>query len=107
MSQFGRRICGGMHGRTLGRRHDEDCNVAFDTSTASPDTLLSVSDAARELRYSITYIRRLADTGALPCVRVTHGHFRLFRLRDVQAFRRSHVRRRYRRKSNKPQLPAT
>ena len=62
-------------------------NVAFDSSIASSDPLLGITDAVRETGYSETYLRRHADWGILSCVRTVGGH-RLFKLSDLRACRR-------------------
>lgn len=56
------------------------------------DTLLGSADTARELGVSETYIRELANSGRLPCIRTRGGH-RFFRLDDVRGFQRERARR--------------
>lgn len=56
-------------------------------ATSTIDTeLTTVSRVARMLELSEGMVRRLADHGALPCIRVGSG-LRLFKLADVERLR--------------------
>lgn len=55
------------------------------------DTRRTIAQAARDLNYSSSYIRKLADTGRIPCERTPLG--RLFDPRDLDTFAASHRRR--------------
>jgi excisionase family DNA binding protein len=79
-------------------RYEEPADMTSNTST---DTLLGITDCARELGISETYTRTLANSGRLPCLR-TKGGQRVFKLADVRAFQRQ----RARRTSNKNQPAA-
>ena len=52
------------------------------------ETLLEVGPASRHLNISPEWTRHLADTGQLPPFAVTPSGRRLFKLADVEKFRR-------------------
>lgn len=54
---------------------------------AGTSTLITVSEAARELEVSENTVRNLSDRGALPSTR-TGGGIRLFKRSDVERLKR-------------------
>lgn len=51
--------------------------------TAEPGERIGVSGAAAILHYCEAYVRKLADSGAIPCERNDKG-YRSFNVRDIE-----------------------
>ena len=61
---------------------------------AQVNSLMATADAARIIGVTPAMVRIYANTGKLPIAERTPGGIRLFRRRDVEAFRRQREERR-------------